>query len=167
VKALLAIGGEIEVATPGEVKDIVNGVGDSILSKMPRRVKPLRRRIPTSDVMPAIGACTLNFGGPTSGYTWAIIDVVIVGGASDIADRTAVANALATLYVGDTESAMLGMLLRPGVAVPAVFPFAKEYFVHFGESLFSRVYGAAATTPLSGVATVYQYIENVVEAQGI
>jgi len=163
MKATMVLGGELDIATTDEVRDIVGSATDSILSKIPRGKRlPDRRRIPASAIAVAGTTTVLDFGGPQASHVWAVIDVVVTGAD----DRTAVAATTAAIYIGDPVTAMLGMLLRPAQAVPSFFSFAKEYPLHFGENLFMNVYGAGTGQVLSGVATIYQYLEGIVESSG-
>lgn len=91
-----------------------------------------------------------------------------------VTGQTVTAPPVAAMYCGapsrqqtptsviDTPS--LGTLVRPGVALPAVFQFPKEVWpVHNGENLFAVVYSTLAPlTVVSGVATVIEIDSSLV-----
>lgn len=165
MRAVMTLGGELDIATADEVRDIVKDSTDSIGGMLRRgRRQPVRRQIPESIQMPASGAGIISFGSPPSGSTWCLVDVVVSGAD----DHTAVAAATAALYIGSSASPGLGMLLRPGQAVPGFWSFSKEViFAHFGDEVFVSVAGAAAGVTLSAVARVHQYVEDAIEAGSI
>jgi hypothetical protein len=111
----------------------------------------------------ATGTFVLNFGEPAPGTLWWLIEVVVTGAT----DREAPVGAVTSLYTGPParqvantiqDAPMLGQLVRPAVALPAVFSFQEKTMpVKDGEELFAIVYSpTTAVTVLSAVATVMQ-----------
>lgn len=165
MRTTMTLGGELDIATTDEVRDIVKDSTDSIGGLFRRgQRRPVRRSLPVSTQASAAGATILNFGSPPSGSTWCLVDVVTSGGD----DHTAVAGATGALYIGNSASPQLGMLLRPGQAIPGFWSFSKEViFAHYGDDIFVSVTGAAANSTLSAVARIHQYVEDAIEAGSI
>jgi hypothetical protein len=156
-----ALGAEADLVSGDELRSGLRDTENSILSKMPPRWKGNRMRIPQSanaGVAAATGTWVLDFGSPSGGDLWWVIEVVVTGPD----DRTAVAGAFATLYAGappgQNGNALAGFpaiggLIRPGIAVPGFFPFSRDAFaVKDGENLFAVVY--SPTTPILSVSAV-------------
>lgn len=173
------LGASADIASSDEVRSAVKDGTDTIMGRLSAsaRWKGNRRRIPASVNNPvaATGTWVLDFGSPQGNYMWWLVDVVVT--AAD--DRTAPVGALATLYSGNparqatsttvADMPLLGQLVRPGTALPALFTFHKETWpVHDGENLFSVVYSATtALTVVSAVATVMELdASNVMLSRG-
>lgn len=171
-EAKIALGGVLDIASGAEVWDAVQRGTDRILSKLPDKDRGIRLRVPQSVSLaaPATGTFAMIIGTPAPGCMWWIQEVVVT--AAD--DHTALAGAVAALYCGApprqqgtttvVDTPPLGDLLRPGIAVPGVFPFSGEAVpVHDNEALSVIVY--SPTTPvsvLSATATVVQLRDSAV-----
>ena len=163
------IGAEADIVSGGEMRDAVEAGTSRILDSLPRdkdRGVRLRPTGSTNINPPAIGNAVITFAPhtPAPGTLWWLVEVVVTGAD----DRTAIAGAVAALYCGSparqlsnaaiTDVPLLGSLVRPAQALPAVFAFGGEAFpVKEGEELFVIVYSPTnAITLLSAVATVMQ-----------
>lgn len=166
-----SLGATADIASAGEV----SADGDRTRSKLDgwfgglNRHKGNRRRLPMSVNGAATGTYVLDFGSPNGGNLWWLVEVVIT--AAD--DRTAPAGTIAALYAGAPsrqvgagviDTPPLGALIRPAIAVPAVFTFAHEAFpIQDGENLFAVVYApTTAVSVLSGVATIMELSSSAV-----
>jgi hypothetical protein len=159
----LTMGGLVDVASGDEVRTAVDSGVERILGRLPDKDRGIRRRIPASDSANATGTFVLDFGAPGTGWLWWVQEVVVTGAD----DRTALANSVAALYCGSPPTHRtpttidaapnLGTLIRPGQALPALFPFSGEAFpIHERENLFAVVYLGTAALFVSGVATVVE-----------
>lgn len=164
----LNIGTEIDIASGPEVaalQDTVTSGLDRLSARIPQAVRANRRRLPASANLatPATGTFVLDFGRPTGGNLWWVGEVIVT--AAD--DRTAPAGTVAALYAGNPPGQQgaalfgmpaLGSLVRPAIAVPAVFSFQENSVaVHDGENLFVVVYSPTTVmSVLSAVATVQE-----------
>lgn len=172
------LGAEADLASGDEVRSAVKAGNDLLLSRLNTRHHGNRRRIPASINNAGAGATgtwVLDFGNPQGGSLWWAVEVVVT--AAD--DRTAPAGAVAALYCGApprqltattiVDTPPLGSLIRPGLALPATFTFAKESFpIKDGENLFVIVYSpTTALTVASAVATVTEVNASSVSANVI
>lgn len=166
-----ALNAEADIASSDEVRTAVREGTDSILNRLPTRNRAYRRRIPRSyNLIAATGNFVLDFGGPASGFMWWLVEIIVT--AQDHA--AAPAGAVAAVYCGAVANQQsptaisgrptLGDLVRPAIALPAVFTFQRESFpVHDGEDL--SVIIDSATTGLfimSAVATVMELPDSAV-----
>lgn len=152
----------IDFATKDDIRRGFSALGRRLHSKD----RSIRRSLQVAGQMPTAGPLLLDFGGPPTGTMWAPLIVGIVG--SD--DHTAVANGVWAVYAGGeavlTPVPMLGNLLIPGNVTGAtdkipgyVQPSGKEdVYLHYGDSLFVLVYGAAAATNLLAYAKVREIV---------
>lgn len=165
MRVQLAFGGEVDIASTGEVSEMMDGVADKVIGAIPRRRrKPLLRRIPVSQQVPAVGPTLLNFGSVPPGYTYEITHCVVVGADAS----TVLAGASAALYIGNSSTYGQGNILQPGIVVPGYWNFGGGVvYGHFGDEVFVVVTGAAATANVSAVLSVLQHSEDSVEAGGM
>ena len=168
-----AMNAEADIASSDEVRAAVDEGTSSILRRLPSRDRGNRRRIPASaNVSPAAtGTVVLNFGAPAAGLVWWLCEVIVT--AAD--DRTVPPSAVASLYCGAPtrqltgttviDTPPLGALVRPAVAVPAVFAFQTEqWLVHSLEELFVVYYSTVtAISVASAVATVMELPSSAVQ----
>jgi len=157
MKAEMVLGGVLDVASTDEVQSIVDGAVREL--RVPARRRAQRRTLVQSTQMPVAGFAVLDLGLVPEGAMWALVDCIVVGGD----DHTTVTNASAALYAGGQApnvggpAPMLGNLLRPGTAVPAVWPLTKDLYLHTGDGLYVLVYGATAAVNLVAIARVYEW----------
>lgn len=168
MKASLLVGGEIDVATPGEVRTEVERGNSSLLTALggpARGINP--RRIPASNLLPitaATGQWVLKFGSPNPSFMWWVSEVVAITAT----DREVIAGCQAAVYIGQsaeqltgtsiTASPPPGSLVRPAIATPATFIFnEKSMPVRDNEELSVIIYSPTnAVSAVSGVATVIE-----------
>lgn len=178
MKTTLMLGGELDIATADEVREVGDEVSSRVLDGLSKRPLPIRRRVPTNVVATAGQAnVLLDFGTPAMGRMWNVMEIVVLG----VDDHTAVAGtiggaAIAVPYIGSLPlgtpltvagtAPPLGDAVRNSITIPGVFLFTKEaQWVHQGENLFVYVQGMNAfPQPLTGVATVNEWIDKYVEA---
>jgi len=166
MRVQLVAGAEADIATGDEVRKAVKGGTDSILNRLPSNRRGVRLRPIASANLPvaATGTFVLDLGAPQADTVWMVQEVIAT--AAD--DRTAPASAVAALYCGAparqvspttiADTPPLGALVRPALALPAVFTFNGELWpVKDGEHLFVIVYSTVtAVAVVAAVATVMQ-----------
>lgn len=162
MEASLVLGGTLDIATPGEVKGIVDTGIDRLMGGKVR--KNFVRPIASHNVTPAAtGTFAMDLGSPNAGLQWNLSEVLVTGAT----DREAPAGAVAALYMGSPPymptpttvigTPSLGQLLRPALALPAVFVFGghEPVVVKDGWHLIVIIYSpTTAMTVMSAVASV-------------
>lgn len=179
--ALLAGGVEIELATTGEVKAIVDSGADRVLDGIgrnnPNRGIPRTLAASVSQVAAATGTFVLDFGMPQGNTIWWVGDIAVI--CEDV--WTATAEAKAAVFIGTPPGHANGVLstgqsvakdqtmVRPGTAIPATFQFSERFIpVHQGESLYVVVKSTTtAVTLISASARVIQVDANAVASNTI
>lgn len=167
------LGAEADIATGDEVRAAVNDGTEAIGGMLKRgfnkdvgqRLRPIASQsVAAANGTGVTGTFVLDMGSPSPGCVWALSEVIVTGAT----DREAPAGAVASLWIGNPPYQVspttilgtppLGNLVRPAVALPAVFLLAGEDWpVHDGDNLFAIVYSlTTAVTVVSAVATVKQ-----------
>lgn len=164
MEAAFALGARFNFATPDEVERIVNTGNEGLFQRihMNRRTN-YRRLIGSHNTASSTGTFAISLGKPAGGMQWNLCEIIVTGAT----DREAPAGAVAAVYCGGEpymptpttvfQTPPLGQLVRPALALPAVFQFgAREPWpIKEGETLSIIIYSATtAMTSMSAVATV-------------
>lgn len=155
MEARIALGGSLDICTPGELADAVSGLRSHLDTKFAGHARtPRIYRTPAAAANVPIGGgvITLVPGSPATGRIWNVTRVLLTG--SD--DHTPVAGTVAALYVGDSANPDLASVVWPGViAVPGALTFSKEVlWVKPSEELFVVISGNAVAANIMVNASV-------------
>ena len=164
VAVSLAAGVEVDIASGAELKEHTNSILRGVRADRGQRLRPVQSVSPA-----ATGTYVLILGCPAPGTVWRVQEVVV---AVDSAS-TSPAGATASLWAGTPPNQnganidaqpMLGSLMRPAQALPALFPFGGEtQVVKDTEYLFVLVNSPAVVMNIiAATASVQQLRSSVI-----
>ncbi len=151
----LNLGAEVDIASGDELANGLKDLEEKLGHRGPRPVF-------LSFTGRRLGAGVIPLGSPPSGRMWNIVTWTLVGNN----DATAIANAVAALYVDSQEDNLsLGGCRIPGFAVPAFTTISKgTLWAHSEGSVLVNVTGnVAATDQVVSTISVLEWREGDVE----
>lgn len=132
------IGATVDIATGKEVADGIGGLRDELRGR--KEPKPLYSTRASSLIIPAANEQTfMDLGSPPVGRMWNVLGITLAGTDS----YTNVANAVASVFCGDSDLPSLIGLKVTGLTVPGTYTVSdKVFWCHSSENLVIGISGA-------------------------
>lgn len=120
MEASFDLGAKFDFVTTGELDDRFDALRKDLKRKP---LKPFYNSGIAAGLIPVgNGPLVLDCGSPSTGRIWNVTGITLIG----VDDNTALANAKAALYFGDTDTPALSTCKVPGMVIPSFATFSDK-----------------------------------------